>query len=96
MLNLNKVITIEDVIKNTEELLKDGICTICRAINAAEDSSLPYQCSKSDIEDLMSACREVMRVVIKSKITITQSKAAKSDPIYQTFRRKLFSYKGEI
>lgn len=42
MNNLSKPLTISDVKKHTEKLLKHGICTIASAINAVEDKDIPY------------------------------------------------------
>ena len=96
MININKPLTISDVKKHTEKLLEHGICTIASAINAVEDKDIPYQCSKGDIEELTAALHEVMRIVYKANITITQSKTAKLDKSYQAFRTKLFAPVREI
>ena len=92
MINIKKPLTISDVRRNADKLLEQGICFIASAINAVEDKEIPYQCSKSDIEELTAALHEVMRIVYKANITISQSKNTKLDKSYQAFRAKLFSF----
>jgi hypothetical protein len=86
-----KVITKNSARKIAEDLLEHGACLLIRALNATEQSSIPYRYSQEDIEKFKSHLMEIMVIVEKGEIELTQTKAAMNDKDYQKFRNMVFS-----
>lgn len=90
-MKITKVITKRDAREMGKKRLQDGACTIIGALNAARDSETHYRYSDNEIEKFKSAMMEIMQIVERGEIILTQADAAKNDSTYQKFRHMVFN-----